>query len=39
MGFMVEIFENPEIVAEIREICKSQKSGGDLKGSQKSASF
>ena len=36
MGFTKEIFEEGQIVAEIREISNSQKSGGVLEPSQKS---
>ena len=37
MGFMKEIFETAQIVQKIRENCNSQKSGGNFRGSQKSA--
>ena len=36
MGFLQEIFEDPKIGAEIREICDSQKSGAIFWRSQKS---
>ena len=39
MGFMLEIFEDLSNQAEIREIPESQKSGTDLKASQKSLSL
>ena len=39
MEFLSQIFERPIYGAEIRENCKSQKSGGQYRGSQKSASL